>query len=153
MNDKERNEGDREARQWLKRAYLLLERGQLEEALSACETAADSAVDPVVPRSVQGAILTAGGRPVEAMRMLMQVHRRNRDAILPALYLAEACFLAGRQRRGWKVLDSIDAQTLEESPFQDLARQLRQTWEELGELEELPEPKATPISGDGTEGM
>ncbi len=152
MEEFECSDAEAVARQWLKRAYVLLEAGKLEEALSACETATERADDPVVPQSIHGAMLTASGRPVEAMRLLMQVHRRNRDAILPVLYLAEACFLAGRHRRAWKMLDSVDAEELAESPWGEFARQLRQTWEELGELGDIPQPKTIPIGDDATEG-
>lgn len=151
MNDDVGDKEDHDARHWLKRAYVLLEAGHLEEAFSACETAVERADDPVVPLSMQGAMLTASGRPVEGMRLLMQVHRRHREAILPVLYLAEACFLAGRHRRGWKLLESLDDEALKTSPWEGFARQLCETWEQLGELDELPEPRTIPINDGDAE--
>ena len=136
------DEGDRDAtaRQLLKKAYVWMNFGYYQRAMQVCEYAAERADDPFVARTLHGAILTASGRALEGMRMLMKLHRRRRDAILTALYLAEACFLAGRPRRGFKTLDSIDRQALEDSPFEPFARQLRETWENIDEVQPLEVP-------------
>lgn len=142
---KEETDPKEQARRELKRAFVLTSFGYFEEALEACERAAQFGDDDCLPRTIQGAILTASGRPLEAMKSLGDLRRRHKEAILPALYLAEACFMAGRHRRGWKILDSVDEEALEESPWADFARQLRTTWEDLGDLEELPEAITVPF--------
>ena len=116
--------------------------------MQACDEAARRATDDdgrVVARALHGAILTASGRPLEAMRKLLRLHRSHREAILVALYLAEACFLAGRARRAWKVLDGLDEQALADSPWADFAAGLRQTWHQMAELDDLPQPVTVPL--------
>lgn len=137
MKTQQRQQSDATARQLLKKAYVWMNFGYYERAMEACERAAQHAEDSQVAEALQGAVLTASGRPLEAMRLLMKVHRRDRDAILPALYLAEACFFAGRMRRGFKVLDGLDEQRLADSPYQEFARQLRESWEQLRQVEEF----------------
>lgn len=139
------------SQQWLKLAYVLVDRGHFQEAMNACERAADGAEGQqaeILAHTLRGAILTASGRPVEAMRELMGLHRRHGDAIVVALYLAEACFLAGRHRRGWKVFDSIDEESLNDSPWREFGHQLRATWEELAELDEIPAPQTVPFDDE-----
>lgn len=151
MNDKIRNdEGLSAAQLQLKRAYVLTSYGFYNEALAACEEATALSDDELVPRTVYGAILTASGRAKEAMRHLNQLHRAHRDAILPALYLAEACFLANRHRRAWKILEGLDPQALAQSPYADFAKQLRQAWGELEELDRLPGLLVVPFEGEGS---
>ena len=138
-------------RQLLQRAYVLMSFGFIEEALEACDEAArraEIANDEVTARSVKGAILNASGRPKEAIRDLMKLRRDYKEAILPSLYLAEACFMAGRSRRAWKILDGIDAEKLGKSPWAEFARQLRLTWESISEVEVIPEPITVPFGVD-----
>lgn len=147
------NEPEATAEQLLKKAYVWLNFGYYQRAMQTCELAAERADDPLVARTLQGAILTASGRPLEAMRNLMRLHRRNRDAILTALYLAEACFLAGRPRRGWKTLESIDDQALADSPYGDFADQLRHTWRQLDDSEDFTDaaqPVVVPLEEETT---
>lgn len=139
------------ARDMLKKAYVWMNFGYYERAMTACRTAARRADDPLVPETIRGAIMTASGRPVEAMRHLMELHRRHRDAILTALYLAEACFLAGRRRRAWKTLEALDDEALAESPWRDFAHQLQRVWNQLDELDDLPDPIRVPLGDSDRE--
>lgn len=141
----EKTPQDATAREILKRAWIWMEFGHFEKAIAACERAADRADRPLVPETIKGAVLTASGRPEEAMRHLMGLHRRNSEAILTSLYLAEACFLAGRHRRARKTLDEIDEQRLADSRWSEFARQLSRTWEQLDDLEQLPDPVEVPL--------
>ena len=141
-------------RQLLQRAYVLMSFGFIEEALDACDEAARRAEEPddeVTAHSVKGAMLSASGRPKEAMRELIGLRRKYGEAILPALYLAEACFLAGRSRRAYKILDGLDQEQLGRSPYVEFAAQLRTTWESLGELDGLPDPLTVPFDVDADE--
>lgn len=128
------------ARQLLKKAYVSMNFGYFQKALTACDRAVERADDPLVAETMRGAILTASGRPVEAMRELIGLHRRHPEAILTALYLAEACFLAGRHRRAWKTLEGIDQEALADSPWCDFGRELRRTWRQLDDIDDLAEP-------------
>lgn len=136
---------DSTPRQLLKRAYVSMNCGYFEEAIEACVVAAERADDPLVADTLRGAILTASGRPTEALQLLMPLHRQREDAILTALYLAEACFFAGRIRRGWKVLDGIDPEELDDSPWRDFADQLRRSWEQRSDDDQLVQPLRIPI--------
>ena len=133
------------SRQLLKRAYGAMNCGYFEEAIEACNVAAQRADDRLVADTLRGAILTASGRPQRALQLLMPLHRKREDAILTALYLAEACFFAGRVRRGWKVLDGIDSHALDESPWRDFAAQLRHNWEQRSEDDQKVQPLRIPI--------
>lgn len=149
MSEMMRNDDElSRAQLMLKRAYVLTSYGFYKEALEACEEAAALSDDELVPRTIYGAILSASGRPMEAMKHLNKIHRANRRALLPALYLAEACFLAGRGRRAWRILDGLDQQMLAESPYADFAAQLRQAWGELEELDQLPGLLVVPFEED-----
>lgn len=137
MMEKREEEKIRSGQKELKRAFVLTSYGQFEEAIRACERAEEILGEDPLPGAIRGSILSASGRPKAAIRELMSVCRRHRDAILPALYLAEACFLAGRGRRGWKILDGLDPVALEESPWAEFALGLRETWEGIEEGPEL----------------
>ena len=132
----------------LKRAYVLMSHGYFEKALATCEQAAEEPAMSLAARALQGAILTASGRPKEAVKLLMPLHRRNRDALGVALYLAEACYFAGRHRRAQKILDSLDEEKLENSPWSDFAHALRDAWKGLGELEKVPEPTTVALGDE-----
>ncbi len=132
-------------RQMLQKAYVLMNFGFFERALAACDEAARRSDEPLVARTLEGAILTASGRPMEAIRHLMPLHRRHRDAILTALYLAEACLVAGRRRRGFKILDGLDDNLVDDSPWASFADELRQTWQQLDEVDDLPQPLTVPL--------
>ena len=145
MKGKE-EESRREGQGELKRAYLLTTYGHYEAAMQACDRAREFLGDDPLPGALKGAILSASGRPKEAIRELNGVCRRHREAILPALYLAEACFLAGRMRRGWKVLREINPAALKESPWAEFAAELEQGWEGL---ERGPEILEVSLSEEG----
>ncbi|TXD41768.1 hypothetical protein FRC96_03470 [Lujinxingia vulgaris] len=127
------------AHQELQRAYLLITYGHCAEALEACERAAVLLPDHPLPLTLKGGILIASGQLPRAIRTLQQVQRTHRGDILASIYMAEACFLAGRHRRAWRVLDEIDPEALEKSPHAELALALRETWSQIPP-EELPKP-------------
>ncbi|RAL20565.1 hypothetical protein DL240_16135 [Lujinxingia litoralis] len=128
-----------QAHQELQRAYLLVGFGHLTEAIAACERAECLMPEEALPGTLKGAILTASGQLPAAMRQLQKVLRVHRDDLLATLYLAEACFLAGRHRRAWRLLDGLDPHVLNESPHGPLAAALRETWEQIPP-DELPKP-------------
>lgn len=132
-------DASRQAREELQRAYLFVTYGHLNEAMDACERAATHLPDEPLPHTLKGAILTASGQLPQAMRTLQQVLRAHRGDILASLYLAEACFLAGRHRRAWRLLEELDAEALALSPHGELAIALRETWSQIAP-EELPKP-------------
>lgn len=136
----------------LKWAYLILEEGRFEEALQACDQAAAVATEEqeqLLARALGGAIYSAQGRPQEALRVLMGLHRRHQRSAPVALYLAEACFLAGRHRRGWKVLESIEEQLEPAGPWASLAAQLRETWQLLEQSQGSPSPNEDGAQQEG----
>ena len=142
------DDGDATARQLLKKAYVLTGYGHFDRAIAVCEKASRRKGGEILAPTIRAAILTASGRPKKAMRILFRLHRQNREAILVSLYLAEACFLAGRQRRGWKVLDSIDAEALADSPWREFENQLRQTWQAQDKLDDWPQPLTVSMGDD-----
>ena len=115
----------------LKRAYLMIEHGQWEEAFASCELAAKLAPHSPTPRLLYGHFLASAGRPREALAELRQVTRRWPDLALGHLYFAEACFMAGRKDQGLKALGAARAQGLEPD-LAALADSLEQVW--TGEL-------------------
>ncbi len=139
------------AQQQLKRAFVLTSYGFFQEALQSCERAANLSDDELVPRTIQGAILTASGRPSDAMKVLIRLQREHKNSILCSLYLAEACFLAGRHRRGWKTLNSLEEEAVAQSPWAEFYQNLRTAWEELEEIEGLPGPLRVPMGEDDDE--
>lgn len=149
MKSAQGNEEAASTQQLLKKAYVLLGDGHFQEALNYCERAAGAGEDEHLAHTLRGAILTASGRPLEAMRALIRLHRGRPQEVLTALYLAEACFFAGRHRRGWKVLEKIDDGRLADSPWSGFAAQLRETWNGLAEWEEVPKPQ--PVALDTSE--
>ncbi len=99
-------EEDRAAAQVeLKRAYLLVEYGEIDDALKACDAAAQLAASVSTPTVLKGAILTGIGRHKEALALLRQATRRWPDAPLTHLHFAEACYFAGRERQARQALD------------------------------------------------
>ena len=78
-------EEDRAAAQVeLKRAYLLVEYGEIDDALQACDAAAQLAASVSTPTVLKGAILTGIGRHKEALALLRQATRRWPDALCEA---------------------------------------------------------------------
>lgn len=135
------------AQSLLRRAFVLTSFAHYQEAIACCDEAEPLAEDPLFVRALKGSLFTASGRPLEAMRLLIPQHRAHPDHLPTALHLAEACFLAGRSRRAWKILDSLPAETAS-SAFGPLADSLRTTWELLERDEAsftplvVPEPQA-----------
>ncbi len=118
----------------LKRAFLLTSFGLFDDAIQCCQQAAALDESPLSD-TLHGAILTASGKPLEAIKHLLPIHRAHPDHLLTSLHLAEACFLAGRHRRGWKILNALSDDELRQSPWADLATSLRDTWESLVDLQ------------------
>ncbi len=84
----------------LKRAYLFLDLAEWDEALTACELAAEAAKDHYLPPTLKGAILSAQGNFKEAIKLLRSVSLKHREHALPQIYLAEALFLSGSIPQG-----------------------------------------------------
>ena len=127
----------------LQRAFVLISFARFQEAIACCDEAEPLAADPLFVRALKGSILTASGRPLQAMRLLLPQHRTRPDHIPTTLHLAEACFLAGRPRRGWKILDSLPPE-VDSGPFGSLAQALRDTWELLDGDDPVPAPLVVP---------
>lgn len=89
----------------LKQAYLHLDFGEWDEALEACELAAEGAGDHFLPETLKGAILSARGDFKEAIKLLRSVSKRHSDCALPQIYLAEALFLSGASPQGKRQLE------------------------------------------------
>jgi len=93
----------------LKLAYLHLDYGEWDEALTACELAAEEAEDHFLPNTLKGAILTARGEFKDAIKLLRNVARKHSDRALPQIYLAEALFLSGAKPQGQRQLEQASA--------------------------------------------
>lgn len=139
--------GEATVRQKLQKAYVWMNFGHYRRAMAICEEVERSSEPSVLAGALHGAILSASGRPVEAMKHLMPLHRRHPNAPSCALYLAEACFLAGRNRRGWKILDHIEPHIVADGPWEALFKQLKLTWEQLEEHEQTG-PLTVPFDND-----
>jgi tetratricopeptide (TPR) repeat protein len=118
----------------LKRAYLLTSFGLYDEAIQCCERAAVLAShdeDLILSKTLMGSFFTASGRPSQAIKILLPLHRAHPQAALTGLHLAEACFFAGRPRRGWKILSSLSRDAIEDCGAAAFAATLEETWRAL----------------------
>lgn len=79
----------------LKRAYLLLDFGEWDPALQACEQARQTAPNHWLPDTLKGAILAARGDLQDAVKVLKRVVERHPDHAYPRIQLAEVTFLLG----------------------------------------------------------
>jgi predicted Zn-dependent protease len=115
------------ARDQLQRAYLCLGFGQYQEAIDACEAAAELAPGHPLPPTLKGSFEMAVGRVGEALGTLRAVTRRHREEPLATLYFAEACFLAGRRQQAERALAGAAQMPMSEDlrAFMD---ELRRTW-------------------------
>lgn len=89
----------------LKRAYLFLDLAEWDEALNACEQAAEADKDHYLPLTLKGAIMCAQGNFKEAIKVLRSVTLNHRERALPQIYLAEALFLSGSIPQGIRQLE------------------------------------------------
>ncbi|MFW5965900.1 MAG: tetratricopeptide repeat protein [Persicimonas sp.] len=140
MNDHKQRaeESEQQARDELRRAYLLVGFGKFDEAIEACERASKLAPDHHLPVTLEGSFLLASGRMQEALAKLRAATRSHPDRALPWIYFAEACFLSGRHRQGGRALDTA-RQTAQSDEHRRLIDQLDELWQQV-EPEEVPPP-------------
>jgi Flp pilus assembly protein TadD len=131
-------EGWEEARDELRRAYLLVSFGMVDEAIEVCRRA-DGLIDGGhhLPRTMEGSFLIARGDVTEALKLLRRVTRGNPQAVLPRVHFAEACYSAGRTRQGERALSK--ARQLDNGEHERMIEKLKETWGEL-EAAEIPPP-------------
>lgn len=84
-----------DAIQELKRAYLLLDYGEWDHALAACDRACELAPSHWLPDTLRGSILCAKGDVSDGLKALKRVSDRHPNRAYPRLQLAEALFLSG----------------------------------------------------------
>lgn len=146
----EKMDVDERGKSELQRAYLLMGFGRFEEALQVCDEVATYLEESALPGAIRGAILIAAGRPQEAMKELSRHCRAHPTSLLSEIYLAEACFLAGRSRRAWKILDRLWTRGVAESPFGELTENLRESWSQLEEVESRAPVLEVPLERTGS---
>ncbi len=95
------------AQQHLQRAYLLLDYGELDEALAACERAADVAPDHPMPHALAGSFLTSFGRPRDALKPLRRALRLAPDNPFALLTFAETNLALGRTAAANRALSKV----------------------------------------------
>ena len=112
-----------EANQELQRAYLLLDHGEWDLAVEACERAGRLAPDHWLPETLKGSILSARGDLQLATRILKRAADRHPDCAYPRLQLAESLLLSGSMTQGRRQL--MKAREAEDiSEYQELLRLL-----------------------------
>ncbi|MEM1347057.1 MAG: hypothetical protein AAGI01_00775 [Myxococcota bacterium] len=89
----------------LGRAMVLLEMEESEAALQACERAVGLAPQDATPAVVRALVWQAMGRGREALMELKRITRAWPESALGHIHFAEACFLGGRERAGWRAMD------------------------------------------------
>ncbi len=89
-----------QANQELQRAYLLLDYGEWDRAMAACERAGVLAPDHWLPETLKGAILAAKGDLQLATRVLKRAADRHPNRAYPRLQLAESLLLSGSLIQG-----------------------------------------------------
>lgn len=129
----------------LKRAYLLLEHGELELARKCIAQSCERYPEQPLPHALQGAVEIAAGDLDRALKLLRQVSRKWPEHPAPQLYLAEAFLLSqklGQARRKVSLLqDKLDA--LDPSHpdviWREMAGHLAELCEHI-DSEQIPEP-------------
>ena len=134
------------ARDELKRAYLHMGFCQYDEALAACERAADHAPKHHLPVALKGSFEMAAGRVRDALGTLRQATRRFPDEPLAQIYFAEACFVAGRRRQAQRALNRAEKMERADS-FAEMIAQLRNTWQAV-DPSEVPPPLVADFDGE-----
>lgn len=115
------------AQQELKRAYLMIEQGDFDQALSCCESAAKLADQSPLARILQANILASTGNLKEALGQLRQITKRWPAEPLGHLHFAEVCFFMNRMPQAQKALVAARALELDEEQVEFLD-QLEQFW-------------------------
>mgnify|MGYP001804196871 CR=1 FL=1 len=80
----------------LKKAYLLLEQGDIQDAMDCAEEAITLAPNHPTPYLVHANILCAVGFVQESMTRLQRARKKWPQSTLAHLYFAEACILLSR---------------------------------------------------------
>ncbi len=93
-----------DANQELQRAYLLLDHGEWDRAMAACERAGVLAPDHWLPETLKGSILSARGQLQLATRVLKRAADRHPTRAYPRLQLAESLLLSGSIAQGRRQL-------------------------------------------------
>jgi predicted Zn-dependent protease len=101
-----------QAREELQRAYLLLDYGDIEQALAACGRAQQLAPTHPMPTLIEGTVRIAAGDLRGALALLKRATQRWPQEPLGHVYLAEANLLLGRRDAGQRAL--AQARTLDE---------------------------------------
>lgn len=96
----------------LKRAYLMVEQGDLEQALERCALARQLAPQQPLPQILEANILSAKGAHKEALALLRQVTKRWPDEALGHIHFAEVCFMMGRTSQAQRSLEQARAKAL-----------------------------------------
>ena len=92
------------AQQGLKLAYVLMEQGDKEAAIEACDAAIEAAPGHPTPAAVKGALLMGAGALEEAWQWLSKARRVHAGSALVEVYFAEVCFMMGRASQGKRAL-------------------------------------------------
>lgn len=119
----------------LKRAYMMITGGHLEEALEACDAALERAPDSPMPETMAGSFLASFGRHDEALKVLRKASRKDPNFALPHIYFAEASFFLGRKKVAERSLEK--AKKLDEDgEFSGLIEHLDELFSQVDD----PEP-------------
>jgi predicted Zn-dependent protease len=125
------NQAIEEARRELRRAYLLVSFGDFDQALHICRDLTEKLPEHPLPAAMEGAFLTASGKPQSALKLLSRVIRRFPESALARLYFCEACLLSGRLPRGLKELEKLDPNLLDTPELKEFAASLKDTFDGL----------------------
>lgn len=136
--DDEQQNGWDEARDELRRAYLLVSFGNYDEAIEACHRA-DDLVDGShhLPKTLEGNFLVSRGDVRAAIKTLRKVTKSFPDETLPQIHFAEACYFGGRKRQGDRALKK--AKDLDDGEYREMIDELEAAWEDV-EPDEIPPP-------------
>jgi predicted Zn-dependent protease len=161
VSNDELDSSETSARTELKRAYLCVSFGQFEQAIEACDRAADAAPRHHLPATLRGSFQMSAGRVRDALATLRSVTRAHPDQPLPKVYFAEACFMAGRRRQGERALEQAEEICQSDSEQRpdseqtwrdcaELIAYLRQTWQSV-EPSQVPPPLVVEMAADEQE--
>jgi predicted Zn-dependent protease len=122
----------------LKRAYLMIEWGRLDDALAACEDAAKAAPGHPLPYALAGSFLSAFGRHGDALKQLRKALRVAPDDPFANLCFAETSLMLGRTGPARRALDRLrNGDALDAGGFSKWADGLAQLESELAEMTPL----------------
>ena len=114
----------------LRRAYLMIEWGRLDDALAACDRAKELLPSPhPMPDALAGSFLSAFGHHTDALKRFRRALRLDPDHIFSNIAFAETCLFLGRDRQARRALERVERS---EGPAEQWREEMLSLQREIG---------------------